>query len=190
MITWLAYKLLSLLGWRFAGELPDKPKLIVAGAPHTTNWDFILFLAALHRYDMKVSYLAKHTLFRWPFKYFFEAFGGIPVDRSRRGGVVGQVKRAFDDKEKMILVVAPEGTRGRTEFWKSGFIKIAEGVGVPVVFAAVDYPTKTVRLSPPVSYHGDVSTFMEHARSFFGTSQGLVPENGGPVRVREEEQPS
>ncbi|MDX1469668.1 MAG: 1-acyl-sn-glycerol-3-phosphate acyltransferase [Acidimicrobiia bacterium] len=186
MITWLAHRLLTLFGWRFEGTLPDEPKFIVAGAPHTTNWDFILFLAALRHYDMKVTYLAKHSLFRWPFRYFFAAFGGIPVDRSRPGGVVAQVRDAFDDRDEMILVVAPEGTRGRTDFWRSGFIKIAEGVGVPVVFAAIDYPTKTVRLSGPVAYRGDLGEFMGQARDFFGRSQGLRPANGGPVRVREE----
>ena len=186
MVTWLAYKILSLFGWEFEGGLPDDPKFIIAGAPHTTNWDFILFLAALHYYDMKVSFLGKHTLFRWPFRYFFEALGGIPVNRNRPGGVVAQVKDAFDSRDEMILVVAPEGTRGRTDFWKSGFIKIAEGVGVPVVFAAVDYPSKTVRLSPPVTYRGDLRAFMDEARAIFSNSKGLKPDNGGPVRVREE----
>lgn len=187
MVTWLAYKLLSLLGWRFEGGLPDDPKFIIAGAPHTTNWDFILFLGALHYYDMKVSFLGKHTLFRWPFRYFFEALGGIPVNRHRRGGVVAQVKDAFDSRDEMILVVAPEGTRGRTDFWRSGFIKIAEAVGAPVVFASVDYPTKTVKLSLPITYQGDLRGFMGQAREFFGQSKGLRPGSSGPVRVREEE---
>ena len=149
--------------------------------------DFILFLGALRHFDIRVKYLGKHTLFRWPFGYFFRAFGGIPVDRSRPGGVVSQVKEAFDEREEMILVVAPEGTRQKVPYWKSGFIKIAEGVGVPIVFAGIDFPNKTVSLSPPVSYEGDVTGFMNQARSFYEGKDGLKPDFKGPVRVKEED---
>lgn len=187
MITWLVYRLLLAFGWRYEGELPDIPKMIVAGAPHTTNWDFILFLGALHHFDIKVKYLGKHTLFRWPFGYFFRAFGGIPVDRSRPGGVVSQVKEAFDEVDEMILVVAPEGTRRRVPYWRSGFVKIAEGVGVPVVFASLDFATKTVTIGPTVRYEGDLGAFMDQARQFYSDKTGLKPENKGPVLVREEE---
>ncbi len=186
MVTWLAYKYLTWRGWRFQGEVPDIPKMIIAGAPHTTNWDFVLFLGALHHFDLKVKYLGKHTLFRWPLGYFFRAFGGIPVDRSRPGGIVAQVREAFDGAEKLILVVAPEGSRRPVPYWKSGFIKIAEGVGVPVVFASIDFPNKKVLIGPTVSYEGDVTAFMDQARDFFEGKDGLKPENKGPVRVEEE----
>ena len=162
--------------------------MIVAGAPHTTNWDFMLFLGALHHFDIRVKYLGKHTLFRWPLGYFFKAFGGIPVDRSAPGGIVGQVKEAFDASDELILVVAPEGTRERVPYWKSGFIKIAEGVEVPVVFAGIDFPNKTVVLGPPVTYRGDVKQFMDEARAFFEGKDGLKPGHKGPVRVREEDE--
>ncbi len=187
MVTWLVYRVVTAFGWRYAGKLPDIPKMIVAGAPHTTNWDFILFLGALRHFDIKVRYLGKHTLFRWPFGYFFRAFGGVPVDRSRAGGVVAQVKEAFDEQDEMILVVAPEGTRRAAPFWRSGFVKIAEGVGVPVVFAGIDFPRKTVTIGPAVSYEGDLTGFMDQARAFYKGKEGLKAEYQGPVRVREEE---
>lgn len=187
MVTWLVHRLLTWRGWRFEGEIPDLPKMIIAGAPHTTNWDFILFLGALHHFDIKVRYLGKHTLFRWPFGLFFRAFGGIPVDRSRPGGIVAQVKEAFDEADDLILVVAPEGTRKRVEYWKSGFLKIAGGVGVPVLFAGIDFPNRTLTVSPPVSYHGDVGEFMGKARAFYEGKDGLKPMFKGPVRVREED---
>lgn len=103
-MTWLVHKLLRLMGWRFYGSVPDLPKMIVIGAPHTTNWDFILLLGALHAFNLEVRYMGKDGLFRWPFGYFFRAFGGIPVSQSRPGGVVGQVVAEFERAERMVQI--------------------------------------------------------------------------------------
>lgn len=185
-MKWLAYRYLKARGWSFRGQLPDIPKMIVIGAPHTSNWDFILFLAALHHYRIKARYIGKHTLFRWPFGYFFRAVGGIPVDRSKPGGIVGQVAAAFDDAERMILVIAPEGTRRLAPFWKSGFLKIAEATGAPLVLAGVDYRRKQVAIGPTASYEGDPVAFMDLARDFYADKAGLHPELKGPVAVKGE----
>lgn len=185
-MQWLAYKWMRLRGWEFHGVVPPVPKMIVVGAPHTTNWDFMVFLAALHHYQLRVRYLGKHTLFRWPFGRFFEAVGGIPVDRSRPGGVVGQVTAAFAASDSMVLVVAPEGTRKAARWWKSGFLKIAESALVPIVFAGVDYERKSVSLGPAVEYDGDLTAFMDRARGFFLDKRGLHPDRETPVVLREE----
>lgn len=186
-MKWLAYRYLRLRGWRFLGSLPDIPKLIIVGAPHTTNWDFVLFLASLHYYEMKVSFIGKHTLFRWPFGYFFRFFGGIPVDRSKPGGIVGQVKAAFDLADRMILVMAPEGTRQPAPHWKSGFLKIAEMTGAPVLLAGVDYQHHQVTLGPTIEFGGNTTLFMDQARVFYTDKEGLHPEGKGPVRVQGED---
>lgn len=185
-MKWLAYRYLRLRGWRFIGSLPDIPKLIIVGAPHTTNWDFVLFLATLHNYEMKVKFIGKHTLFRWPFGYFFQFFGGIPVDRSKPGGIVAQVKSAFDSVDQMILVMAPEGTRKPAPHWKSGFLKIAEMTGAPVLLAGVDYPNRQVTLGPSIHVGDDTNAFMDQARLFYADKTGLHPEGQGPVSVRDE----
>lgn len=185
-MTWLAYRMLRLVGWRFAGALPPVPKMIVIGAPHTTNWDFILFLGALRAYDFKAHYIAKHTLFRRPYGWFFRMLGGIPVDRTKPGGMVRQVADAFSRSERMILVMAPEGTRKAAPHWRSGFLNIAREAGVPIVLAAVDFPGKTVTLGPTIDYDGDPGAFMDRARQFYREGRGLHPEGAGPVTVREE----
>lgn len=182
-MKWLAYWYLRMSGWTFVGGFPDVPKLIAIGAPHTTNWDFIVFLGALHHWKIKVRYLGKHTLFRWPFGYFFRFLGGIPVDRSGPGGVVGQVKAVFDASEKIILVIAPEGTRKAVPFWKSGFLKLAKVTGAPIVFAGIDFSRKEATIGPLVHYDGNVEAFMEKAREFFADKEGLHPELKGPVAV-------
>jgi 1-acyl-sn-glycerol-3-phosphate acyltransferase len=185
-VKWLADIYLRLRGWRFLGRLPDLPKMVIVGAPHTSNWDFVLFLAALRQYDMRVSFIGKHTLFRWPLGFWFRRWGGIPVDRSVPGGLVRQVASAFDEAERMILVMAPEGTRKLAPYWKAGFIWIAEEADVPVVLAGVDGKSRTVEIGPTVPYHGDPAGFMEQLRNYYSAKSGFKPEGKGPVRVKEE----
>jgi 1-acyl-sn-glycerol-3-phosphate acyltransferase len=185
-VTWLADKFLKLRGWRFTGELPDLPKLIVIGAPHTTNWDFIIFLGALHRFRMKASFIGKHTLFRWPFGYFFRWLGGIPVDRTKPGGLVQQVVDAIKQSDRMVLVMAPEGTRKAAPYWKSGFLQIAALAEVPIVLGYVDYPNRSAGMGRLVSFDGDASRFMDEARQFYVDKEGPHRDGKGPVMVREE----
>ncbi len=185
-MSWLAYRYLRLRGWKFPGSLPSVDKMIVIGAPHTTNWDFVVFLAAKWAHKMNAHFLGKHTLFRWPFGYLFKALGGIPIDRSKSGGVVGQVAAVFEDAKKMTLVMAPEGTRKPVPSWKSGFLKIAEVTSAPVVLAAVDFPRREITIGPAIEYRGDVSAFMDQTREFYSDKVGLHPELQGPVRVRDE----
>ncbi|MGH3650754.1 MAG: 1-acyl-sn-glycerol-3-phosphate acyltransferase [Acidimicrobiia bacterium] len=185
-MRWLSHRVMTVLGWTFLGEIPDVPKMVIVGAPHTSNWDFVLFLAALHHYDIKVRFLGKHTLFRWPFGRLFRAIGGIAVDRSRPGGIVGQVKAAFDAEDRMILVITPEGTRGAASEWKSGFIEIAETAGVPVVFAGVDGPGRTLTIGPSVEVGHDRVALMDRVRAFYADKEGLRPGLKGPVRLGRE----
>jgi 1-acyl-sn-glycerol-3-phosphate acyltransferase len=188
-VTWLADKLMKLRGWAFTGALPDVPKLMIIGAPHTSNWDFIIFLAALHHYRMKASFIGKHTLFRWPFGYFFRWLGGIPVDRSKPGGLVQQVVDAIAGADRMVLVMAPEGTRKAAAHWKSGFLQIAAKAEIPIVLGYVDFPNRRAGLGPLLTFDGDAARFMDQARAFYSDKQGRHPEGKGPVRVREEAGP-
>jgi 1-acyl-sn-glycerol-3-phosphate acyltransferase len=185
-VTWLAYRYLRLKGWTFLGSLPNVDKMIVIGAPHTTNWDFVAFLAARWAFKMEARFLAKRGLFRWPFGYFFTALGGIPVGRSKQGGVVGQVAEVFDEAEHITLVIAPEGTRAAVPYWKSGFLKIAEATSAPIVLAAVDFSRRELTIGPAIDYRGDVSAFMDQVRAFYDNKEGLRPALKGPVRVLDE----
>lgn len=185
-MKWLAHKWALLRGWKFNGVIPPLARMIIVGAPHTSNWDFVFFLAALQHFRLRVHYLGKHTLFRWPFGEFFERLGGIPVDRSKASGVVGQVAAAFESSKGMVLVIAPEGTRQSGRWWKSGFLKIAEAASVPVVFAGLDYSTKTITVGEAIPFEGDVGGFMDLARQFYRDKRGLYPEKETPVMLREE----
>ena len=185
-MTWLAERWLKWRGWRFIGEMPPLDEFIIIGAPHSTNWDFVVFLGAIRHWRISPRFVGKHTLFRWPFGYFFRRLGGIPVDRDRPGGMVAQVADEFDRSERMILVMAPEGTRRAAPYWKSGFARIAAAAGVPIVPACVDFPGKRVVVSAPVRHDGDEKTLMDRLRPFFEAGAGKGGEGKGPVRLREE----
>ena len=185
-MKWLSHRIATLMGWSFQGQIPPLSKMVVIGAPHTSNWDFFLFLAALHAYRIRVKFLAKHTLFRWPFGYLFRAVGGIPVARSRPGGIVGQVTDAFAASDQMILVIAPEGTRSAVPGWKSGFLEIAGRLGLQVVPAGVDADTKTITVGPALEVGTDRTRFMERLRGFYEGMTGLRPHLQSPVRLIDE----
>jgi 1-acyl-sn-glycerol-3-phosphate acyltransferase len=189
-MRWLSYRIFTTLGWKIQGELPDVPKMVIIGAPHTSNLDFFLFLAALYHFRIKVRFLGKASLFRWPFGFMFRKLGGIAVDRSQSEGLVGQVKAAFDASDEMILVIAPEGTRRPADSWKSGFLEIAEGADVPVVFAGVDGAHKLLAISPPHEVGEDREAFMDEVRGFYANKPGIDPKGKGPVRLDRESRAS
>lgn len=164
--------LLRLAGWKFEGTLPDVPKVLVAVAPHTTNWDFIIGVLTLWALDIKISFLGKHTLFKGLFGRWMRSIGGIPVDRSASHGVVGETVRAFAANEQMVLAMAPEGTRQLDKGFKTGFLHIARGAGVPVQLAYFDFSRKVVGFGPMITTTGDVDRDLRTVLDFFRPIRG------------------
>lgn len=147
--------LYRLRGWRIEGQLPPVKKFVLVGAPHTSNWDFSLFLGATDALGIRPSYLGKHSLFRWPMDRFMRDMGGIPVDRATRAHYVEQAVAAFANRDELALVIAPEGTRHSDGRWKSGFYHIATGAGVPVVLARIDRRRRVIEIGPVIRPTGD-----------------------------------
>jgi 1-acyl-sn-glycerol-3-phosphate acyltransferase len=164
--------LLRLLGWRVEGEIPDIPKLVIAVAPHTSNWDFVIGAAAMFALDLRLSFLGKHTLFRGPFGAMFRWMGGIPVDRSSPQGVVAESVRAFATCERRVLALAPQGTRKGSGRFRTGFLHIARGAGVPVLLVALDYGARCVRLGPLVQTTAHVEADLARIEAHFATVRG------------------
>ncbi|MCC6770580.1 MAG: 1-acyl-sn-glycerol-3-phosphate acyltransferase [Gemmatimonadaceae bacterium] len=142
---------LSLFGWKVVGSFPDLPKALIIVAPHTSNWDFIAGFWAYLALDLHANWFGKHTLFVWPFGAILRRFGGIPVHRESRVArqVVDVYVEAYQSRDRMLLAIAPEGTRRRVEEWKSGFHRIALGAGVPIVPVALDYRLSRVIVGEP-----------------------------------------
>jgi 1-acyl-sn-glycerol-3-phosphate acyltransferase len=135
---------------------PDEAKQVVAVAPHTSNWDFLYGAAAMFALDLKVTFIGKHTLFVWPVSLFLRWMGGMPVDRRAASGVVGEVVRSFAQRQALMLVIAPEGTRRKVARFKTGFLHMAKGAGVPVTLVALDYGTRVIRIGPVLEEVGDI----------------------------------
>lgn len=163
-------------GWRAAGTLPEGRKFILAGANHTSNWDFVVFLGVVNAMGVRPRYMGKHTLFRWPMRRFMLDMGGIPVNRGKKSDMVRQVADRIDAEDEFALVVAIEGTRSATTEWKSGFYRIAMAADIPIVCVGPDYGRKLGIIGPVIHPTGDYNEDMKVAIDFFKQLQPANPE--------------
>ena len=166
---------LRLMGWRVEGVVPNLPKFVIAVAPHTSNWDFVVGVAAMFALDLRLAFIGKHTLFRGPLAPLLRWMGGIPIDRASAQGVVDDSVEAFKRMERRILVIAPEGTRSRVAHFKSGFLRIARAAGVPVLLASLDYEARCVRLGPAFEPGEDIEEERRKTEAFFAPIRGKRP---------------
>lgn len=179
----IGHALLGLFGWRAVGRMPDYPKLLAIGAPHTSNWDFVVMLPFALAIGAKITWMGKDSLFRWPFGGLMRALGGFPVQRGARMNAVEQAVERFRTSERLILVMSPEGTRKRTEHWKSGFYHIARGANVPIALGFLDYPNRTAGIGPTVHLTGDPEADLAVIAAFYADKRGKRAELGAPVRL-------
>lgn len=167
--------ILRYFGWSVVGEVPNLPKFVIAVAPHTSNWDFVMGAAAMYALDLQLAFIGKHTLFVGPLAPIMRWMGGIPVDRAAAHGVVAESIMAFRNAGERVLVIAPEGTRKRVTHFKTGFLHIARGAGVPVVLATLDYGNKCVRLGPTIEPGEDIEADRARIEAYFAPVRGKHP---------------
>ena len=186
----LARGLLRLAGWRvdFHG-LPAAQGVVVV-YPHTSNWDFLVLMLAKWSIGMPVTFWSKASLFRIPlFGAWLRALGALPVQRQVPQGAVAQMSAAMREARAqgrfMWLGLAPEGTRQRTEGWRSGFYRVAQQTDVPLALVALDYGQRRVRFDSFWRLSGDpVADLAVFARRLSGT-RGRHPQWAAPVRLLE-----
>ena len=133
---------LKATGWHIEGDMPDLPKFIIVGAPHTSNWDLPYTLAAAVHYGVRVHWMGKDSIFKWPVGGLMRWLGGIPVDRSQSNNAVAQMIEKFAVSDRLVLVIPPEGTRRKVTRWKTGFYHIAVGAKIPLALGFLDYKRK------------------------------------------------
>jgi 1-acyl-sn-glycerol-3-phosphate acyltransferase len=170
-----ARTLMRIYGWCIEGKLPDIPKFVLIGAPHTSNWDAILYLGVVFSLRADVHVMAKAEAFRFPVAGLFRYCGGIPVDRSKSTGLVDQMVKVFNESDRFILTIAPEGTRHQIVEWKRGFYYIARGAGVPIVLAVVDGRHKTVRIGQVFHPTEDAEADIKAIQSYYAGVTGIKP---------------
>jgi len=182
----LASLLLKLLGWKVENTPPAAPKYVVIVAPHTSNWDYPIALLISWKYRMKGAWLGKEEIFRWPvLRWLFRGTGGIPVDRKHHNNLVGQAVHEFNTRDALIFALAPEGTRARQGYWRSGFYHIACRAQVPVALAYLDYRRKAGGFGPLYECTGDVQKDLAYISDFYETIRPRHPEKRTPVCFRQ-----
>jgi hypothetical protein len=180
----IARSLMRIIGWRRVLAPMPAPKGIVVVYPHTSNWDFIIGVLYKLEWRLPVRWMGKHTLFRWPLRRLLLRLGGIPIQRGQNSGAVDAMLAEFARSDWMWLVVTPEGTRSRTEYWKSGFYRMAVAGSLPVGLGFIDYATRTIGIDTYLTMTGDESRDFERMREFYAGKRGHHPENQGEIRLR------
>ncbi|WNL46632.1 1-acyl-sn-glycerol-3-phosphate acyltransferase [Dyella sp. BiH032] len=169
---WFSRGVLRLCGWRLVGALPDVPKLILIGAPHSSYWDGLWGLLMKIGAGIEVNIMIKREVLDGPLGIILRPIGMIPINRKAALNVVGQMVERFQQRERMWLGITPEGTRKKVTQWKSGFLRIAHEAAVPIQTIFIDYPTKTFTLGPVVQATGDHDADMEKIRALFRPYRG------------------
>jgi 1-acyl-sn-glycerol-3-phosphate acyltransferase len=183
MLKTVSRFILSILGWQLEARLPDEKKYVITGAFHTSNWDFPIGILAMWALGLKANWVGKHTLFRGPLGPLFKLIGGIPVDRTVHTGFIQRIAEIYQTRDEMALTIAAEGTRSRTEHWKTGFYFIAVKAGVPIALGYLDWGNKRCGIGATLYPSGDIRQDFEIIRDFYKDKTGLRPENQGPVKL-------
>ena len=155
--------------------------------PHTSNWDFMVGIFFRYGYALRAHWLAKHSAFWWPLGVLLRHMGGMAIDRRKAGGTINSIAEEFKRRDWLWLAITPEGTRSRTEFWKSGFYRIALAADVPCALACIDYKTKTISVDTYVRFSGDTEADLALIRRFYEGKQALHPEKAGDIRFKSEQ---
>ena len=166
---------------------PEHDRYILIAAPHTSNWDLPLMLAFAAAFDIKISWMAKHNLFFWPLGWFLRAMGGMPIVRNKNRNVVDAMVDVLATTPQVVIVVPTEGTRERTEYWKSGFYHIARQAQVPIVPSFLDFKQKRGGFGPALITTEDVQADMQYFRDLYLGMEGKFPGNFGPIRLKDED---
>ena len=159
-------------GWQILGEVPDEPKMLLVGAPHTSNWDYIFTVLTMYSLGIDLHYVGKASLFDNPLGGVMRYLGGVSLDRATSQGFVDQMVEEFKQRDTFILAIMPEGTRSKVEKWRSGFYYIALGAGVPIVLVIFDYGRKIMHLGPTIWPSGDYEADLAEIQSHFAGIRG------------------
>ncbi|MBK7425330.1 MAG: 1-acyl-sn-glycerol-3-phosphate acyltransferase [Propionivibrio sp.] len=180
----MATLILRLIGWRTVFVPPPGPKSVVLVYPHTSNWDFPLGVLCKARHRMILNWAGKDSLFRWPLKGFFIWLGGVPINRRESTGMIRQLIDIFAQSESFCICITPEGTRSRSEHWKTGFYQLALATGVPVGLGFIDYGNRRIGVDRWINLSGSEETDLDLFRSYYADKTGRYPEKAGDIRFR------
>lgn len=170
---WLLY---HCMGFHFESTIPLPDKYVIALAPHTSNWDFIMGLLHSRAEGYQCNFMMKKFWFFWPLGYVMRALGGIPVERSKKMSLTDQMAEQARSHESFHLCITPEGTRKRVSEWKKGFYYIALKANLPIMLYAMDYEQKVIRCTKCITPNGNIDEQMKEIKEYFRDVKGKHPE--------------
>lgn len=175
---WIGDMILKAMGWTVHGKLADRKQIVLIGGPHTSNWDLPLAMGTMLAVGIKFSWMMKKEAFFWPLGGLWKALGGIPIDRGAYVDVIGQVKHVFETNDKIWIGLTPEGTRSKVDRFKTGYLRMAKGVGVPLFIVGLDSLNKRIVLDKLWDPAGDIETENAAIKDYmYETYVGVNPEN-------------
>ena len=177
--------ILNLINWELIEKTPPEKKYVLIGAPHTTNWDWVFALLVMAGLGVRPRWVGKESLFHGVMGPIMRGLGGVSVVRGARKNFVGQIIDIYNEKEKLVIALAPEGTRKYVDHWKSGFYYIAQGAQVPIAMGFVNFAEKKCGVGGYFTPSGDLDEDMKIMQEFYASSAGgKFPENQARVRFK------
>jgi 1-acyl-sn-glycerol-3-phosphate acyltransferase len=158
---------------------------VVIVYPHTSNWDFPIGMLFKMRHGVDLHWAGKDTLFRGPLRWFFGKLGGVPINRREATGMTRQLANAYAQNESFSICIAPEGTRSKSDHWKTGFYRLALATGLPLGLGFIDYGSKSAGIAHWVTLSGNEEADLEMLRAYYADKTGLYPEKAGDIRFRD-----
>jgi len=170
--------LLKILGWRVEGTLPNEAKVILVGEPHTSNWDFILIMCAAQSVGFRMSYVMKKEAFFWPLGGFFKWMGGLPIERKKGQDSLTQITRHIEAQDNIFLAITPSGSRSPKADYKTGYLRLADKLNIPLFLIGLHAPTQSIILDRLVDRIGDIDAQNRSIKDYMdGTYRGIKPNN-------------
>lgn len=169
--------ILKLIGWKPIGKPLQHQRFVLIGAPHTSNWDFPIMLMVVLKLRLNLHWMGKHTLFPFPVAGLMKWLGGIPINRTATHGVVDQIVEQYQQRDDLVVLVPPEGTRAKVAQWKTGFYHIANNAHVPILMGYIDASCKEAGLADFFHPSGDLEKDMQDIRVFYADKKGINPQN-------------
>lgn len=155
---------------------PFPSKYIIALAPHTSNWDFIVGMLYCQAKGFRCNFLMKREWFFWPIGRLMHKLGGIPVYRDRNAGLTDIVAQEAVSRDTFRLCITPEGTRKPVKEWKKGFYYIALKANIPILLFGLDYKQKEIKCTKTFTPTGDIEHDFRIIKDYYRKFEGKHPE--------------
>jgi len=186
MLKWIGKLILWMHGWKVEGIVPpEAQKCVLVSGPHTSNWDTYFAVASMHALGIPMRVAIKKYWMRFPQRLIIKPIGGIGIDTSNkkfsRGlGQIEMMSDLFKDKDRIALMISPEGNRELVKKWKLGFYMIAKMADVPIVLAYVDYSKKRSGFGRVFHDLSDKNLILEEVMKFYSSKGARYPEKFSP----------